>query len=783
MMDNPSLPSENPEISEISQYLETYREALAHLATTEQLSARQLLRLLRSRDRIQERFIQTQEISDDDLETLLDLDLDLKHNAILICQAEHLEQLRQNLEPPATHWWWYLEPYTEDTDPPLPYDRFDWLWNFGTVACIVIATSLMTQTATAFSVGGFDFPALLSTITQGTGLVFVAGGALTDRGKQVVSKILSSLRIPTFFHAEVTFAASLILLASIYGINQNLYLVGNWYLEQGKHHESKRQFSQAFDAYERSLNFSPDDYRTQIAIGFLYEKLGDFEKALEHYQVGAAFGIPEFLNAKARAMLMDALQKNNWQGGINPDLVREANDLLERAEKSTTNYERRLDAATQNSRLIADIRINKAIADMAIIPTNLEADTELDKETQEALNNLAWTLQAIKTYANVEESKEIANSTPTTQESTLGRLREECFYQKAFTVGFKVQSPVLYGVDEIIGSNDEINACWPFKFDSRLSSTPDSLFLRNYEYLSYSDWGNFDVEKLEDIHSFPSFIYSLGTSYDYFLTRGTEISSYVPEIGVIQDPNVWVKLAEGLKQRLQERLENLNSTGNSEDQDTRVWRFLLSREGDVISYLAYDDASRMPDEHFSFTSQALQRQTMEKLITDLKQGSNLEFADFKVVVSQTGKVLHILPWQMAYTTSVEQCRTVCKNLVLNTRVRAVFKTYSPDLNQPSELGALRAIVLTSFYSLPVDNQTGIYSQEPAIFKLKVSADGQVVSYQAANEVAVEKYDRRFPMFELDKIQFPQLRRSPYADFKLEARGITYDLQPWEEEKG
>lgn len=775
--------SDRPLEGELAQRLAEYGAALGDLASQSQLSSRQVLRLLRSRDRIQELVAQNPDLADDDIEQLLILDLDLKHNALLICQAEHLEQLRQNLDPPPSYWWWHLEPYTEDTNPPLSYDRFDWLWNFGTVACIVVATSLMTQTATAFSVGGFDFPALLSTITQGTGLVFVAGGALTDRGKQVVSKILSSLRIPTFFHAEVTFAASLILLATIYGINQNLYLVGNWYLEQGKRHESQRQFSQAFDAYERSLNFSPDDYRTQIAIGFLYEKLGDFEKAIETYQVGAAFGIPEFLNAKARAMLMGAFQENNWQGGIDANLVREAKDLLGRAEKSTTNYEKKFDAATQNSRLIADIQINKAIAEMAIIPANLEVGAELNEETQEALNNLAWTLQAIKTYTNIEESKEIANSTSITQESTLGRLRAECFYQKAFTVGLQVQSPVLYGVDEIIGSNDEINACWPFNFDSRLSSTPDALFLKNYEYLTYSDWGNFDFEKLEDIYSLPSFIYSLSVSYDYFLTKDSEISSYAPEISLIQDPNVWLTLAEGLTQRLQENLEDLSSTDNSENQDTRVWRFLLSREGEVISYLAYDDASRMPDEYFSFTSQALQRQAMEKLIADLKQGSKLEFADFKVVVSQGGKVLHILPWQMAYTTSVEQCRTVCKNLVLNPRVRSAFKTYLPDLNQQSELGALRAIVLTSFYSLPVDNQTGIYSQEPAIFKLKISADGQVVSYQAANEVAIKKYGERFPMFELEKNQFPQLRRTPYTDFKLEVQGLVYDVKPWEEEKG
>ena len=224
----------------------------------------------------------------------------------------------------------------------------------------------MTQTAQAFSTQGFDFLGVVSTIGQGTGLAFVVGGALTDRGKKAVSKTLSNIKIPPSLHAEVTFATSLALLGISYGINHNLPLVGHWYFEQAQRHESRGEWSQAFSSYKRALNFDPDDYRTQIATGFLHEKLGNFDKAIEEYDKGAAFGLTEFINAKARAILMSALQENNWEGGLEPALIQEAEDLLELAETSLRSDQSVFSLQDKgNQRLKADIKINQAIADIA----------------------------------------------------------------------------------------------------------------------------------------------------------------------------------------------------------------------------------------------------------------------------------------------------------------------------------------------------------------------------------------------------------------------------------
>ncbi|MEO1182733.1 MAG: hypothetical protein AAFX51_18275, partial [Cyanobacteria bacterium J06636_28] len=178
----------NNPINDLSQLLANYSEGLKTLETATSLSSKQVLSLLRLRDRIQIVINSDAQTSDADLARVVELDTQLKQNASAIFNNEHLAQLRQSLQPIESFWWWYL-------DPPKKVEsfasKFDWLWNVGTVACLVISTSFMTQTAQAFSTQGFDFLGVVSTIGQGTGLAFVVGGALTDRGKKAVSKTLS----------------------------------------------------------------------------------------------------------------------------------------------------------------------------------------------------------------------------------------------------------------------------------------------------------------------------------------------------------------------------------------------------------------------------------------------------------------------------------------------------------------------------------------------------------------------------------------------------------------
>jgi len=750
--------------SDLVQLLIDYTEAIKNLPSESKLTCRQVLKVLRTRDRVQDA-LQVLQLNDEYLAKLVELDLELKQKSGIICNAENLKQLRQSFQPPESSWWWYLEPPAEPSHLKPLSDKFDWLWNVGTVACLVLATSFITQTAKVFSNEGFDFLGTLSTISQGAGLAFVASGALTDKGKQAVAKTLNTIKVPASLHAEVTFGASLILLGATYGINQNLHIVGNWYFSQAQRHEAQGEWSQAFKSYKRALNFAPDDYKTQIAIGFLHEKLGNFEQAIEDYKKGSAFGIPEFLNAQARAMLMGGLQRNYWQGGIDGKIIHEAEDLLYRAEKSTLDLGLSFGKTRKNRRLYADIKINQAIAQMA----KIKFKEKLDKTTKISLNEIVDKLMSID-QSNKQEQFEDQNVLTAT--STLGQIRAECFYQKAFSIGKLSGSPNINGIDYLVQDNDINYACSPFRWNAMFSTAPDAFLLRNYRFAEVS--ANQEGEIFLNTSSFMEFIYQ----YQFADDLGIELPKYSDRVILAQDPDTWLGLANQLSQLIQKNYVK----GYSKDNKKIIWRFLLNKDGQVIAYFAYDAFSQEIGHAQPFIEKALNKKVIEQLSSELLKGGKLEFVDFKVVLSDEGKILHLLPWQMAYPTVFTKCQEKCRNLSFASRVRSVFSDYKPDLKDPAEIGALQAVLYMNLQFLSIDVSKGAYYSEPAIFKLKVSTDGQIVNYQAVNQIAIQRLGNNIPLTDLKIPQFPELQQPPYADFKLETKVLVFRLTPWSELK-
>lgn len=756
--------------SNLAQLLTDYAEVLKGLPSQSKSSSRQVLKVLRSRDRLQDELSQVAQLDDEQLVKLAELDLELKQRSDIVCDAEELLQLRQNLQPPESSWWWYLEPVIESSQSKTWLDKFDWVWNVGTVVCLVVATSFITQTAKAFSNEGFDFLGTLSTIGQGAGLAFVAGGALTDKGKKAVESTLISMKVPASLHAEATFGASLLLLGAAYGIHQNLPKVGDWYFDQAQQHEKKGEWSQAVQSYKRALNFAQDDYKSQIAIGFLYEKLGNFDEALKVYKKGSFYGVPQFLNAQARVMLMSELQKNNWQGGIDERIVREAEDLLDRADKAITNYSLKWDDPSKDHRLSADIQINQAIAIMA----QLKYEGNISKKTQDSLNAIVYRLNRLDSLIQKDISSQ---QNPITVASTLGSLRARCYYQQSFFIGRLSDSPIVNGIDPLIKMNDIDEACFfALRWGIKFYTPSDETFWQNYQFSGSQITDQYPPSEVKDISSFMQLVY---------VTPQKGISKYGNRIVLIQDSAAWLNLANQLSQLIQ---KNYVKAEKQYNQDI-IWRFLLSKDGELIAYFAYDDQSREIGNAQTFITQALEKKTIDKLIVDLTNESRIEFADFKVVISPEGKIKHILPWATAYpslrkylvTSRIEE--EAYKNILLNPLVESVFQNYTPDLSNPAEVGVIQTVLKFNLSLMPWLNDKGFYYEEPAIFRVKVSADGQIVEYEAINQVAIQKLDKKLPFYDFKAPQFPEIVKSPYAYFKMEMKGPTnYKFTLWSELK-
>ncbi len=761
--------------SNLTQLLTDYAEALKGLPSQSKSPSRQVLRVLRSRDRLQDELSQVAQLDDEQLVTLAELDLELKQRSDIACAGKELKQMRQSLQPPESAWWWYLEPVSEDSKSKSWLDRFDWVWNVGTVACLVVATSFITQTAKAFSNEGFDFLGTLSTIGQGAGLAFVAGGALTDKGKKAVESTLMSMKVPASLHAEATFGASLLLMGAAYGIHQSLPKVGDWYFDQAQQHEKKGEWSQAVQSYKRALNFAQDDYKSQIAIGFLYEKLGNFEEALKVYKKGSFYGVPQFLNAQARVMLMSELQKNNWQGGIDERVVREAESLLVRANKAITNLSRASNDLSQDPRLSADIAINQAIVIMA----QLKYEENISEKTRASLNRIVDNLISLDSLIKKESAEQ---QDAITVASTLGSKRTKCYYQQAFFFGRISDSPKVNGTDPLINDQNILDDCWSaLSWGTKFYIPSDVTLFKNYK-LPIS---NIDVHSASEIRNIISF---MGLVYSYRREEAISKSKYGNRIVLIQDPQTWADLANQLTQVIQNKYVKSNQ---KYDQDI-VWRFLLNKNGELIAYFAYDEKSRELGNAQPFIIEALEKKTINTLSAELAQGGKVEFVDFKVLISSEGKVKHILPWAIAYPSSEKYFDQICKqenckNLILEPRISSVFKNYAPDLNNPSEISVLQAILQLNQNFLAIMNDKGIYYEEPAIFKLKVSADGQIVDYEAINQVAIQKLGKKLPLrltngYDLKIPQFPELAKAPYAYFKMEVRGLQIKFVPWPDPK-
>jgi tetratricopeptide (TPR) repeat protein len=751
--------------SNLAQLLNDYAESLKGLPSQSKSSSRQVLKVLRSRDRLQDALSQVAQLDDEQLVKLAELDLELKQRSDIVCADKELQQMRQSLLPPESAWWWYLEPATEDSKSKSWLDRFDWVWNVGTVVCLVVATSFITQTAKAFSNEGFDFLGTLSTIGQGAGLAFVAGGALTDKGKKAVESTLMSMKVPASLHAEATFGASLLLMGAAYGIHHNLPKVGDFYFDRAQKHEKNGEWSQAVQSYKRALNFAQDDYKSQIATGFLYEKLGNFDEALKVYKKGSFYGVPQFLNAQARVMLMAELRKNNWQGGVNEEVIREAEDLLKRAEKAITNFNNPnwQDNKSRDLTLQNDINVNLAIAKMA----RLKYEENVSEKTRNSLNEIVNSLLSLTL-----EKSQLGKKDSITIASTMGSARVKCYYQQAFLFGRISNSSKVNNVDPALAEMDRADDCF---FGLRIGINyyipSDINLLRNYKLLNSHN----DRIEIRGIEFFMLVVNNIPL----------EDIKYKGRIALIKESEVWLDLANKWSQNIE---NNYVKAYEKYDKDI-VWRLLLSKEGELIAYFAYDEQAREIGSYQPFITQSLEKKIIDKLIVDLTNGGKIEFADFKVVISPQGKVKHILPWKMSYPTldkyPIASCdKETCNSLFLEPSINSVFKNYVPDFNNPSELGALQAILRLNlnFWSIMTDK--GIYYEEPAIFKLKVSADGQIVDYEAINQVAIQKLEKKLPFnsYNFKTPQFPELVKAPYTYFKMEARGLQIKFAPWSEPK-
>ncbi|MGD1906211.1 MAG: tetratricopeptide repeat protein [Leptolyngbyaceae cyanobacterium] len=236
-----------------------------------------VLKVFLARDRVQTALNTEHTLPDESLVWLVQLDEQLQPMAAAIAHHPAREQWRKSLQPPDHYWWWHVT-------PKEPWNRWDWLWNGGSLICLAAFASYMTAFTAKFAVGGFDLLKSFGFVGNGTVAVLILS-SLTQSGQKALSKLLTRLKIHPKYHSEVSFGASALLLLSAVTIQASLPQIGQYYYRQGAENFSNRRFTPAEKQLRQSLELQAGNGDAHLLLGRIYEIQENLEAARAEYNL------------------------------------------------------------------------------------------------------------------------------------------------------------------------------------------------------------------------------------------------------------------------------------------------------------------------------------------------------------------------------------------------------------------------------------------------------------------------------------------------------------------
>lgn len=262
--------------------LAQYTDALTNLKLAKsEPSEIEILHILVTRDAIEEALSEKTQLSVESLAKLLELDNFLKQQAHAIARGAKLAEWRATFHPSTEAWWWFLEP-TSDEEVSHS-NRLDPLFNGLTIAGLTAVGAYMTTFVQLFATGGFGFLETLGLLGQG-GLILTVIRTLQNTGQEKIKNLLKKLNISPQFHSQATLGITAMLLLASVGVNNSLPEIGKWNYREGKKLYKQGLLVKAKAQYEQAAKIAPQDSDILIALGEIYESLGDLDPAQKLYQ-------------------------------------------------------------------------------------------------------------------------------------------------------------------------------------------------------------------------------------------------------------------------------------------------------------------------------------------------------------------------------------------------------------------------------------------------------------------------------------------------------------------
>jgi hypothetical protein len=193
----------------------------------------------------------------------------------------NLAQWRATFHPWAEAWWWFLG---STSDKEVSHSHpLDPLFNGLTIAGLTAVGAYMTTFVQLFATGGFGFFETLGLVGQG-GLILTVIRTLQNTGQEKIKNLLKKLNISPLFHSQATLGITAMLLLASVGVNNSLPEIGKWNYREGEKLYKDGLLVKAKAKYEQAAKIAPEDSDILIALGEIYESLGELEQAKKQYQ-------------------------------------------------------------------------------------------------------------------------------------------------------------------------------------------------------------------------------------------------------------------------------------------------------------------------------------------------------------------------------------------------------------------------------------------------------------------------------------------------------------------
>lgn len=286
--------------------IHAYHQQVGTLTTAKTWTDKQVLSLLRQRDRIQQLIDQmaeqpeAPEISPELWVNLSQDDAQVGQWNDRLLGLAPLADWRKSLNPPEHYWWWH--PKEKDPKPIL-----GWLLGGLTLALLTVTLALAKDIATRFLTGAPGVWSSIGAIAPVALALFATGGVLTKVGQQLIDTYLKHrLPYPRYWPL-IKFSLALGLLSLFFWG----HVVGLPWAAKQYHAAGTRQYfesgklTQAQASFERALNLDPDFPAANHDLAVIYEDLQEFDQAKAEYAKAIKAGYLQSVNNLARLQILE----------------------------------------------------------------------------------------------------------------------------------------------------------------------------------------------------------------------------------------------------------------------------------------------------------------------------------------------------------------------------------------------------------------------------------------------------------------------------------------------